>query len=130
MAIITDKTKVEVVSSGQIVHSAIRYQSSSQTVATGTTIDLSDLDDTPAHWFCSVQMFDVGGVQVVGGAGTFAVLVGTWVNGALEAPPTATINASAPETIDWSGPTNRVQIILTGAITGVTWRIRLDAKRS
>ena len=130
MAIITAYEKVEAVSSGQVVHSAVRYQSSSQTVATGTTIDLSGLDDTSGHWFCSVQMFDVSGVQVVGGAGTFAVLVGTWVNGALEAPTTASITAAAPVTIDWAGPTSRVQIILTGAITGVTWRIRLDAKRS
>lgn len=128
MAIITGLKNAKVGHESETA-TVVFYESELQTVATGTTVDVSGLNPHFSHWFASVPMYNVGGVQVVGGAGTFAVLVATWVNGVLEAPPTASITAAAPVTIDWSGPTARVQVILTGAITGVTWVLRLAAVR-
>lgn len=102
----------------------------SDAVGPAVTITLNDLAPDRPHCFLGVQMFDAGGAQVAGGAGSFAVQVRTWVNGRNEAPPTATISATAPVTIDWAAPTKGVTVTPTG-LTGVTtWRVRLYTARN
>jgi len=94
------------------------------------TIDMVDMDPSFAHCFLSVQILDVSGDPVLGGAGTFTVTVYTANNNQPESPATSVIDATAPVTIDWSGNTTRVKVVPAGVTTAISYRVVVTANRS
>lgn len=83
------------------------------------------------HLFLSVVQYDASGDICVATAGSYAVEVLSWCSQQYEDPPTATIPADVPITVDWSVPTAGVRVTPTG-ITGdpVTYEVRVAVARS
>ena len=124
MATITSFTK-----SGNDLYKHV-YVSGAATSA--DTIDLSGLEAAFPHCFLGVKMFDGAGDEITDGSatGTFTVQVGTQNSGHLESPPTSTIDAAAPVTVDWAGNTERVTVSLAGASGITTWQVVISMNRS
>jgi len=71
------------------------------------------------HVFVAVKFYDSGDLPVTPSAGTLAVEVQTAGNQPnWEDPPTTTIDATAPTTLDWSANTYGIRVTPTG-LTGV-----------
>ena len=84
------------------------------------------------HCFLSIQLFDGAGdpIDVGTASGTFTVSVQTINSGVLEAPPTATLDASAMTTISWAGNTQRVLVTGDSLTSLTTWKVVVTANRS
>lgn len=102
----------------------------SEKTAVANTIELSDLDPSMPHCFLGIQMFDASDDPIVGGAGTFAITIKTTNTQQYEAPPTASIDATAPTTIDWAANTAGVKCIPSGITTAVTYRLVMTFNQS
>ena len=76
------------------------------------------------------MLVDVNGDAVLAGAGTFAISVMTENNNQYEAPTTATIDGTAPTTIDWAANTRQVKVIPTGITTAISYYVVLVMNRS
>lgn len=104
----------------------------SSAATTSDSVDLTDLPTHYPHCFLGIKMFDGAGAQIAAGVatGTFTITVETENSGVAESPPTATIDANAPVTIDWAGNTQRVTV--TGsALSGLTtWQVYVTMNRS
>jgi hypothetical protein len=125
MAIITDWDNIK--GSGKDADEAFFVS------AEAVPADSVELDGLPAlrnHWFLGVELLDGDGLIAPASAGTFAVSIKTWNTGQWEAPPVASIDATAPATIDWAGPTVGVRVVPTGLTGTVTWRVKLSVARS
>jgi hypothetical protein len=96
------------------------------------TLDLSNEGDFSAltHVFLGVQMFDVSGDPIVDSAGTFAITIQTLNTKQYEAPPTASIDATAPTTISWAANTFKIKVVPSSLSTTVTWKVVATANRN
>ncbi len=90
-------------------------------------IDLDGLDYEYAHVLASIQMVDSQGALVTG-SGTFTFEVYTSVCQYPENPPERTIDASSPDTISWSGGTQRVRIVGSGLSGFDAWNVCIEAR--
>jgi hypothetical protein len=102
----------------------------SDLAAVADTVDLDGLDPSFTHCFLGIQLVDVNGDPVLGGAGTLAVTVYTMNNNQGESPATSSIDATAPVTVDWSGNTTRVEVVPTGITTAISYRVVLTCNKS
>ena len=92
-----------------------------------------DVDAGYAHVFIGVRMFDSVGTQIsVATAGTFTVDVKTLTTELFEAPPTPTIDATAPLTISVAGNVRQVRVVPTGVVGNdvTTWRVVVICNKS
>lgn len=122
MVTITEKTKS---GSGK---TSIGYRSAIAAVA--DTVELTGLDSSYTHCFLGVMLVDVNGDAVLAGAGTFAITVMTDVNNQYEAPPSSSIDGTAPTTIDWAGNTRQVKVVPTGITTAISYYVVLVMNRT
>jgi hypothetical protein len=113
-----------------IIHKGDFQEATSDPAETADTVDIDDLGGTLTHNELSVKMYDVAGEQIVDSAGSFAVLVATRANGVLEAPPIATIDATAPTTLIFRGNITRVQVIPSSLVDAITWEVVLTSNRN
>lgn len=98
----------------------------SDVAAIGETITLDGLDVTLPHCFAGVQFFaDANGNSpATPGAGTVTIAVRTVnTNPVFEAPPSPTIDATAPTTISWAGNTQAVRATPSGITTATHYRL-------
>lgn len=88
------------------------------------TIELEGLSLNEPHTFLGCQFLDGNGDLLESGtSGTVAVKVKTKLTRRWEDPTTTSIDASAPETISWSGPTEGVQCTPSSLAGATSWRI-------
>jgi hypothetical protein len=105
-------------------HPRFLRQAKSAAVGKAVTIEIELDGDFRAltHVFLGVKMYD--------STGSFAVTVQTENTGKYEAPPTATIDATAPTTIDWAGNTAKIKVVPTGLTDTVSWIVVATANRN
>lgn len=92
-----------------------------------------DVDAGYTHCFIGVQMFDSAGAQIPAAtAGTFTIDVKTLSTELFEAPPTPTIDATAPLTISVAGNIRQVRVVPAGVVGNdvTTWRVVVTCNRS
>lgn len=117
-------------------HPRFLRQAKSAAVGKAVTIEIELDGDFRAltHVFLGVKMYDNAdpdaGTQIVDSTGSFAVTVQTENTGKYEAPPTATIDATAPTTIDWAGNTAKIKVVPTGLTDTVSWIVVATANRN
>jgi hypothetical protein len=93
-------------------------QKVSDVTALGATLTF----DVPTSWghnFLTVKFYDGEDELAEASAGTLGVQYRPAGMLALEAPPTATIDATAPVMISWDGPTNQI-VVTPAALADVT----------
>lgn len=108
-----------------------KIQSDIEVVA--DTITITGLTSEMAHNFLGVQFFadSAGAAPATPGAGTIAVSVETEnTTPVFEDPPDPAIDATAPDTLTWSGNTKSVKLIPTGITTATHWRALWTGNRS
>lgn len=113
-------------------HKDVLMQATSAGVGKAVTVEIT-LDGNFAamsHVFLGVQMFDVSEDLILDSTGSFAVTVQTVETKSYEAPPTASIDATAPATISWSGGTFKIKVEPTGLTDTVTWKVVATAYRN
>lgn len=113
-------------------HPRFLRQAESTEVAKTVTVEVELSGDFSAltHVFLGVQMFDVGGDLIVDSAGSFAVTLQTINTKYYEAPPTATIDATAPATVSWAANTFKIKVVPSSLSDTVTWKIVATANRN
>jgi len=104
----------------------------SDAVTVATTIDLIGLRADFPHCFVGVQFFAdaAGATPATPGAGTAVVTLET-INseGIFEAPPSNTIDATAPHTVNWDANTSKVKVVPSGITTATHWKAVWTANR-
>lgn len=95
----------------------------SETTIVANTVELSGLDPSMTHCFLGVQILDVNGDPVLAGAGTFAITIMTANNNQYESPPDASIDGTAPDTIDWAANTVQIKVVPTGITVAISYRV-------
>lgn len=117
-------------------HKNILEQVASAAVGKAVTIEI-EVDGNFAamsHVFLGVQMFDNAdpalGSQIVDSTGSFAVTVQTVETKSYEAPTVATIDATAPTTINWAGGTFKIKVVPSSLTDTVSWKIVATAYRN
>lgn len=131
MAVITEYRKQE----SDFKMSAV---SAAATDATADSVLMLNLGSAFPHCFLGVHMFDVGGDRIVDSAGTFTVDYLTDNTGdplgqlaaTFEDPTTATIDATAPVTLDWQANTIGVRVTVASLSDTVTWKVVFTSNRS
>ena len=86
-----------------------------------------------AHVFASVHLYNSSGTELVSaGGGEFAIGVKTRNCGQWETPNNATIDATAPHTVNWAGNTFAVRAVYDHNVTGeaLTWRLCITANKT
>ena len=108
----------------------------SATVVVADTIDLVLQGDVGSctHVFMGVQQFDgpdpESDTLIVAGAGTYAVTIKTQNTELFEAPPTASIDATAPVTISVAANLSAIKFVPTGITTATHYRVVVTANRN
>ena len=95
------------------------------------TIELSDLPQSFPHVFAGVQMFNIGGTQIIDSAGTFTVTMQT-INSqqdeTIDDGPT--IDATAPTTSSAAANVTSVKMVPAALSDTVTWKMVVTCNRS
>jgi len=111
----------------------IRTVESAEVVLGATVVlDLSTDGDFQAltHVFLGVQMFDVGGDQIVDSAGDFTVTIETVNTKQAESPTVSVIDATAPVTISWAANTLKITVVPDSLSDTVTYKVVATANRA
>jgi hypothetical protein len=98
-----------------------------------TTVEMTDLSgdfEALTHVFLGIKMFNSGGTQIVDTTGSFAITVKTVNTNYYESPPTATIDATAPTTINWAGNTSAIKVVPTGLTDTDNYLVVVTANRN
>ena len=104
----------------------------SPVVPVGTTITMTNEDATQAHCFANVKFFaDTNGqTPAIPGAGSVAIAVQVVNSQAFENPPSPTIDATAPATVNWAGNTSRVRATPTGITVATHYQLVVTSNKT
>ena len=84
-----------------------------------------------ARNFVCVRLYDAGGNVIVGSAGEFTVSARAWVSQRAATIPTATIDATDPQPVDFYVNVDQVTVTVTTALAGVDhWEVAFISNRS
>lgn len=110
----------------------MKVESAEAVLGDTITLDLSALGDFTnlTHVFLGVQLLDISGDPIEDSAGSLAITIKTINTEWYEAPPTATIDATALATISWAGNTTAIKVVPTGLTDTVTWKVVATANRN
>lgn len=115
------------------VDSRLHKQRFSHQIDIGDTLEMVLGPVVFPHLNVGVVMFNAGGARVkVDAGGTFTIKFKTWNSDLWETVPSGTLDATAMETIDFSGDWAGMQVVPSGAgfVDAATYEVRVTAFRS